>query len=727
MLSRLRSAASPESGTIQYTYDANGNLTGKTDARGVATAYTYDRLNRVTARGYSDSTPAVAYFYDNLANAKGKLIKVASSVSTTEYTAFDILGRVTAHKQSTNGTAYNTAYSYNLSGALIEETYPSGRKVKNTLNAVDGNLSLVETQASGGAWQTRAGSFAYNAAGAVTSMQLGNGRWESTVFNNRLQPTQIALGTTQNGTDLLKLEYGYGTTDNNGNVQSQTITVPGVAHPFVQTYTYDLLNRLKSAEEKSNNVTTWKQTFTYDRYGNRNFDTTNSNTTTLGSCAATICNPTVDAANNRFDAGQGYTYDNAGNTTADAEGRTFAYDAENKQVSVSDASGAIGQYHYDGDGKRVKKSASTGDDTVFVYDAAGKLVEERAASTGALQTSYVYAGSRLLSTETSSGTSYLTADRLGSARINTDQSGTITARHDYHPFGEEIARTGYGADTIHKRFTGYERDGETGLEYAQARYYGSTTGRFLVADPLASSARRTNPQSWNRYSFVWNNPVNAFDPDGLDVKFLDEKAIDNVLNTLPKALRERVKKAMKNGVLGKKSLDRIKSNDANFQDLRAMANDSKTIEVMTSDTDPRPGGEKFYWKTKEEQQKEIYDLYLKSGSSPQEAKAAADAIEEPRPGTFELNGGVILRPDETESRNWRVVLPDFTGDAADFPLVERAVTSAHEVYGHGLPGMQGKPFRHEDDRNGPNNVHHRKVEERTRALYREPRKTIRPK
>ena len=63
----------------------------------------------------------------------------------------------------------------------------------------------------------------------TASMQLGNGRWESTQFNSRLQPTQIALGKTQNATDLLDLDYSYATTSNNGNVLSQTITVPTAA------------------------------------------------------------------------------------------------------------------------------------------------------------------------------------------------------------------------------------------------------------------------------------------------------------------------------------------------------------------------------------------------------------------------------------------------------------------------------------------------------------------
>jgi YD repeat-containing protein len=143
----------------------------------------------------------VSYFYDNLTNAKGKLIKVSSAVSTTEYTSFDILGRVLAHKQTTDGQNYTTGYSYNLSGALMEETYPSGRVVKNVLDN-DGDLSIVQSKKNqaAGYWNY-AKNFTYTSAGAVSSMQLGNGKWESTQFNSRLQPTQIALGTVQSGTD----------------------------------------------------------------------------------------------------------------------------------------------------------------------------------------------------------------------------------------------------------------------------------------------------------------------------------------------------------------------------------------------------------------------------------------------------------------------------------------------------------------------------------------------
>ncbi|QQS32772.1 MAG: hypothetical protein IPM50_14125 [Acidobacteriota bacterium] len=180
----------------------------------------------------------------------------------------------------------------------------------------------------------------------------------------------------------MKLDHEYGATAtvNNGNITKQTITVPtvGVNTGFtaVQEYTYDSLNRLKSAVE---NVTphggsatqSWKQTYTFDRYGNRRFDFTGGNTTFPDpNCPEAICNPTISASNNRLTS-TGWSYDSAGNTTNDPQGRTFTYDAENKQTEVRDQyNTVIGQYRYDGDGKRIKKIVpATGEVTVFVYDA----------------------------------------------------------------------------------------------------------------------------------------------------------------------------------------------------------------------------------------------------------------------------------------------------------------------------------------------------------------------
>ncbi len=85
--------------------------------------------------------------------SKGKLTSVSSSISRTNYTAFDAVGRVLSSQQITAGKAYDQTYTYNLSGALIEQTYPSGRKVKNVLDS-NGDLSIVQSKknADSGYW-----------------------------------------------------------------------------------------------------------------------------------------------------------------------------------------------------------------------------------------------------------------------------------------------------------------------------------------------------------------------------------------------------------------------------------------------------------------------------------------------------------------------------------------------------------------------------------------------
>ena len=113
--------------------------------------------------------------------------------------------------------------------------------------------------------------------------------------------------------------------------------------------------------------------------------------------------------------------------------------------------------------------------TTFVYDAGGDLAVEYTTSTAPAAT----------------GTEYLTADHLGCTRMVTDNQGHIE-QHDYLPFGEEILgavggwRTGistYGPNTIRQKFTGKERDVETGLDYFEARYFSSSQGRFTGPDP----------------------------------------------------------------------------------------------------------------------------------------------------------------------------------------------------------------------------------------------------
>ncbi len=148
------------------------------------------------------------------------------------------------------------------------------------------------------------------------------------------------------------------------------------------------------------------------------------------------------------------------------------------------------------------------DTTVFVYDCFGQLVAEYEA----------------LPPPPASPTTYLTTDNLGTPRVTTDNQGNVQARHDYLPFGEEIGAYGgrathsqYHQDSVRQKFTGYQHDNENNLDYAQARYYAATAGRFTSVDPLMASASTTNPASFNRYSYALNNPYRYTDSSGMAV------------------------------------------------------------------------------------------------------------------------------------------------------------------------------------------------------------------
>ena len=103
----------------------------------------------------------------------------------------------------------------------------------------------------------------------------------------------------------------------------------------------------------------------------------------------------------------------------------------------------------------------------------------------------------------------------------------VVARHDFMPFGEEVAPPIPPQDK--RLFTGKERDSETGLDYFGARYYRADVGRFTTVDPeLRIKDALVDPQKWNRYAYVQNNPLRYVDPDGrygIDVHYYSTFAL----------------------------------------------------------------------------------------------------------------------------------------------------------------------------------------------------------
>ena len=535
-LGRLNSAATPEAGTVCYGtlsgstcqngYDQYDNLLNRTDARGVVTTYAYDGLNRLTGVSYNvtnaggvQATPSVSFAYGNDSSCNsahgagciGQLVTMTDGVGSENYT-YNNVEQLSQLQKVVSALTYTTSYAYNLAGQLTSLTYPSGRVVQQSVDAI-GRLCEVAptTTGCGTSSSPFATGLAYSAAGQMTGFKYGNGIYAAFGFSpDRLQLNCIDYSTTNrsscthDGTTKFGLSYSYpATPGNNGLISSITDSVePG----RTVSYTYDSLYRLLTAQTSgSSNYPVWGLTEKYDRYGNRHEQDKNMNT-----CINVTC-PTpsfsVSTVTNRL-IGPPYAYDASGNMTNDGI-NTLVYDAENHVVSSSSGSGS-GTYTYDGNGQRVEK-VSGGTTIVTIFAGSQVLAEYyNNAQPSSPTNEYIYAGSLMIASIQSGTTDYWHNDHL-SPRVRTDTSGNVADQRGTFPFGENWYPT---STTAPYMFTSYYRDYEAaGNDYAQARTYVGGLGRFSSPDPVSGST--SDPQSLNRYSYVRNMPVMLTDPFGL--------------------------------------------------------------------------------------------------------------------------------------------------------------------------------------------------------------------
>jgi len=256
----------------------------------------------------------------------------------------------------------------------------------------------------------------------------------------------------------------------------------------------------------STNYPAWGLSETYDLYGNRSIQGTSSGCTGITCPTNSV---TINAATNRI-SGSPYAYDLGGNMTNDGQ-NTIVYDGENRAVSATVTGSSSGTYTYDGNSLRVQKvSVVSGTTITTAYIISGsKVIAEydNGALPAAPTREYVYAGTALLAKIDTSGTKYYHQDHL-SNRLVTDSSGNTVTQIGHFPFGESW----YNASNDKLVFTSYERDAESGNDYAKARYYISRLARFSSPDPVTGNP--LNPQSWNRYTYVQNDPINLSDPQG---------------------------------------------------------------------------------------------------------------------------------------------------------------------------------------------------------------------
>ena len=549
-LSRLTSETNPETGTITYKYDSDsncaspnsssGDLISRTDARNIRTCLQYDGLHRLTQKNYSDGTTPTAFFaYEQtsawgvtLTNTLGRLTEEWTGTSCcatggAEIFSYDNMGRPVLDEQYTVKMGYVPVnYSYDLAGNLLTATNIGGYQTSYQYNGAGRPTAVTSSPSDSqhpATLLTTDATYGYYPHGALRKATVGNGLTLTNVVNNNLQPCLIDVNnngtllqtcndSTPSGNVLdLWMNYNAGSS-NNGNVAGWNATGD---QSFVRTFGYDSLNRLSTMNQSSGNATGCSSAFGlswgYDAWGNR----TDQNVTG-GSCNS--FHATVNSLNQLV--GPPYQYDAAGNMTNDGN-HTYFYDAENRLIQVGGTLGTCSTttvcYLYDALGHRAESNyGSTQLD--FLHNLDGHVIGDWENNPGGYTgwaTGYVYLNGGLLAQYQGSTTHFAHSDHLGSTRSLTDVNQAVVQNLDYLPFGE-LNSSDSGINS-HK-FTSDERDSETGLDHTWFRQYSSSLARWMHPDPAGLGAvDPSNPQSWNRYAYVNNNPLNSLDPFGLYV------------------------------------------------------------------------------------------------------------------------------------------------------------------------------------------------------------------
>ncbi len=526
-MSRLTSETNPESGTRTYVYDSDSTMCGNgastsrgdllktVDANGNCVMRYYDVLHRVTDTGnnnQSATNPCKRFRYDNssgytgstkppgLVNTIGRLIEAATDACTTtdqiladEWFSYSPRGEISDTYESTphSGGYYHLSQIYwpngapnVLSGNIGLPTFTYG---------VDGEGRTSTASASSG--QNPVTSTIYNVFASPNQLSVAFGSGDSDVFNYdpntfRLNKYQFNIGSqTVTGTT------GW---NQNGSLGTWNITDPfSSANTQNCSFAADDLARISQV----NCGTIWGQNFSYDPFGNiqkNGISGTGGSSFTPTYQSSPITNRVASVG------GTSATYDANGNSLNDTF-RTFTWDADSNPITIGSVS-----LTYDAFDRMVEQSVS-GTNSEIVYSPGG--VKLALMSSTALTKAFIPLTGGATAVYNSSGLAYYRhTDLLGSSRFASTTSQTLYADYAYAPFGEPYASSG----AIDPSFTGQNQDTTAGLYDFLYREHDPNQGRWTSPDPAGlAAANPADPQSWNRYSYVVNNPLSLTDPAGL--------------------------------------------------------------------------------------------------------------------------------------------------------------------------------------------------------------------
>jgi len=527
-----RSSNDTDLGARAYIYDALGELTAYSDAKGQKFSVLYDALSRPMSRTEPDLTTTWNWGASASAFNIGKLQSVTAAGTPGTYSevyGYDSKTRPSTETITIPGDAeYTYTSTYNATTGFLDTLqYPistSGYQLKLQYTYQNAILQQVSDATTGTHYWTAS---AANPRGQLTKETLGNG----VVVNRALDAVTGWVSSIQagvgGGASLQNNSYLFDEMGNLTQRQDNNLGLTENVYP-------DNLYRLDHTVGDSNTQMAYDgmgRISSWTAYGKATV--TNNFTTQQPGCTY-YANPQLHAVRSSTAASQpaqSFCYDANGNTTAiRASGVSLGsmdWTSFN-QPSFIESGTTSGYLYYDGNHQRYKQAATyAGSPETTVY--AGGLLEKVSNSSGTTYRHYIPGGNNLIVyNRSSTGTNltyYITKDHLGSSAAITDQTGALLVKEMFGAWGyneNTPAQQATVATISRHEYTGQEQIDNTGvlLTNMKGRIYSPVGSLFLSPDPYLQDPGNT--QNFNRYSYVNNNPLSYIDPTGFDETGLPE-------------------------------------------------------------------------------------------------------------------------------------------------------------------------------------------------------------
>lgn len=488
----------PTAGTVNYAYNTLGEMVHRDDANGNFT-YSYDVLGRVTQK--SSTTSGITTYQYVTANAgKNQISKITGPNVTTEL-SYDNLGRPLVYQETlpASSKVFLSSYEYDTYSRLNACTYPSGYKVKYIYAANGAGVQTIADENNNAIWQNTD----QDATGHVTEFSYGNGITTTKDFTDLHHLVSIEHG------NIHKQEYTFNPL--NDNLTKRTFTNYVSSTTNKEVFNFDVLNRLNKSEQ----INPANNTAIPNTANNINIDIKGNilhkddagdyvyNNPVLPYGLTQINNPTTNIPVNPL----GVTINDIRKTSQLTESTSgkemnFTYGNDDERIKVDYLISTINQYsRYYQANYELAETTSNSKEWTYIFAPTG-LAAVFYKPTSASQGSLLYA----------------LTDHLGSPVLLTNSSRQVQEEYSFDAWGRrrnptDWSYSGFSTPTIlHRGYTMHEHIDEFSLVNMNGRVYDPVLGRFTQPDNQVQDPAFI--QTFNKYAYVFNNPLGYTDPSG---------------------------------------------------------------------------------------------------------------------------------------------------------------------------------------------------------------------